>query len=318
MESLIYSFVFFVIFFLVFLVYLVKDAFDKKRRQRFLKTAFGATAPSRGNSPDPVTFSSGHGAKAPANQTISLTSLNYLLIAAGISLSPEKFITITIAGGGIASLAVFSLLSNWMAAVVVFGICMVLPVFFLYMKKRKIEQQLVSQMPDALGMIVRALRVGQSVDGSLKDVAAAIPPPISTEIRIIYEEIRMGIPFDQAMRNFEGRYPSLVDVKIFSTAFILQRETGGSLSQILEGLCDTIKKRFRFQRQIKTFSAEARISSIIIGLLPLLFVGITCIFNPQYISRLTDTPLGRVIVVAAFVFELIGFLVMKKMARIKV
>ena len=173
-------------------------------------------------------------------------------------------------------------------------------------------------MPDALAMVVRSLRVGQSVDKALKDAADAAPAPFGTEIRIIYEEIRMGLPFDQAFINFEHRYPALADVKIMTTAFIIQRETGGSLIQILEGLSATIKKRFHFQRQIRTFSAEARASALIIGALPLLFVLVTYLLNPGYIARMTGHPTGRLFIAAALVLEVAGFLVMRRMAEIRI
>ncbi|MBI9092837.1 MAG: type II secretion system F family protein [Desulfobacterium sp.] len=319
METIIYLSVFSVIFLVSFLVFFFKEKVETQRRQRFLKTAFGTDASSGRNRTGKVRLDPATARKKGApDRPLSLASLNYLLITAGISFSPESVIMGTAGAGIVLSFLAFAILKNPMAAAGVFALCLGLPIVFLYVKKRKIEQQLILQMPDALGMIVRALRVGQSVDASLKDVADAIPVPFSTEIRIIYEEIRMGIPFDKALRNFEGRYPSLADVKIFTTAFIIQRETGGSLSQILEGLSDTIKKRFHFQRQIKTFSAEAKMSAIIIGLLPLLFVVINYVFNPDYITRLTDNPLGRILVFMAFVFEFVGFLVMKKMAEIKV
>ena len=214
-------------------------------QRRLLKAAFGVDGPRVPKAaPRPDPFKSRK--YLPPEKKFSLRTLNYLLITAGIPLSPERFILAAVCGGLVVSFAVLAVLKNPMAAVVLFGLCLALPLVFLCWKKKQIEQQLIVQMPDALGMIARALRVGQSVDSALKDVAGAVPAPFGTEIRIIYEEMRMGISFDRALRNFENRYPSLADVKIFSTAFIIQREIGGSLSQILDSLSDTIQKAVLF------------------------------------------------------------------------
>lgn len=316
-AAIIYILVFTLVFIASLLCFYAATRLMAARQRRFLKAAFGVEeGPGRDLAFTKEVLNAGQ--HLPHKKGFSLATLNYLLIVAQIPFSPERFILAVVFGGGGAAVLVWAVLKNSLAAAGVFGFCLAAPAAALYLKKKQLEQQLTVQMPDALGMIVRALRVGQSVDNSLKDVAGAVPPPLGTEIRIIYEEVRMGIPFDQALRNFENRYPALADAKIFTTAFIIQREIGGSLSQILEGLGETIKKRFYFQRQVKTFSAEARISAVIIGLLPLLFVAVSYLFNPGYITRLTDTSLGRILVCAAFVLEAAGFLVMRKMARIKI
>ncbi|MCP4115254.1 MAG: hypothetical protein GY737_07540 [Desulfobacteraceae bacterium] len=317
---MIFSVVFTAVFFLVLLAMEIIKFLDRRKKKKILKRNFGITAKSglkkelRSFKPPRKNLNGN-----PRNRKITLIqSLEYLLIAAEISLSPKNFMLIFFAVGAVCSFAALLFLNNIIAAAVLFLVCQVLPLLYLYFKKKQIQGALVMQMPDALGMIVRAIKVGQSVDGSLKDVAASMPPPFGTEMRIIYEEIKMGIPFDQALQNFENRYPDLTDVKIFCTSFIIQRETGGNLSLILEGLADTIKKRFHFARQVKTFSAEARMSSIVIGLLPLLFVLVTSIFNPQYIARLTDNPMGRILIYSAFALEFCGFILMRRMAQIKV
>lgn len=287
----------------------------RKKKKKFEKT-FGITGKKRSLELG-MYLDNGRKSRKKTDR-LSIKGLGYLLITAGIPLSPSRFILICLATDLSIFFLTWILLSNFLGAAALFAIALALPLVFLFLKKQKIQKQLIEQMPDALGMIVRAIKVGQSVDAALKDAADSMPMPFCTEIRIIYEEIRMGLPFDQAIGNFENRYPGLTDVKIFCTSFIIQRETGGSLTQILEGLADTIKKRFHFQRQIKTFSAEARTSAMVIGLLPLLFVLITYIFNPEYITRLTDNPMGKLIILAAFVLEFMGFIIMRKMARIKI
>ena len=255
---------------------------------------------------------------APRSSRFRLDGVNYLLITAGISISADRFLVYCLGTGLCVSITLWAMFQSLWLGIAGLLVCIGVPVIYLLVKKKAIEKELVRQMPEALSMVVRALRVGMSVDQALRDTSNSIPAPFGTEIRIIYEEMRMGLSFEQAFTNFEQRYPKLSDVKIFTTAFIIQRETGGSLVQILEGLSQTIKKRFYFQRQIRTFSAEARISGIVIGILPLLFALATYLFNPDYIMRLASNPVGRMFIAAAVVLEIAGFLVMRRMTVIRI
>ncbi len=243
--------------------------------------------------------------------------LEYLLITSGIPLSARAFILIPLSVGLLSALLLVVLLHTILVPLAVLFFFTSIPIGFVYVKRRQIQRALIADIPEASSMIVRGLQVGRHVDQALMDAATALSGPLGTEIRIVYQEIAMGLSFDQALRNFEKRYHTLPDVKLFCTAFIIQRETGGNLVQILETLADTIRQRFSFRRKLKTYSAEARASAIIISLLPILFVLIAWFVNTEYILRLTDTPLGRMMILAAIGFEITGFLVMRKMTQVK-
>ncbi|MCD4719823.1 MAG: type II secretion system F family protein [Desulfobacula sp.] len=249
---------------------------------------------------------------------LSLKALHYLLICAGITLSPEVFIIIPIVTGLLSALATGFLANSIIIAVAVFVLVMSLPAGFLYFKKKQLEKEIILKMPDIIGIIVRALQIGQSVDTALKEAARAVPGPLGAEIRIVYQEMAMGFSFDQAFHNLENRYQSLSDIKLFCTAFIIQKETGGNLIRVLEALANTIQKRFTFNRRIKTYSAEARLSALIIAMLPFLFGLFAWLFNPDYMSRLTATPIGRIMIYMAVLLEITGFIVMRKMAKVKI
>jgi len=316
MEMILFTTVFLAVLSLFYAMASSGEAYLNKKKKQKLEVRFGFSRQAKLDELKSF-FKKDRGSPAAAGSPL-LKNFNYLLISAGIPLSPGRFVFICLVGAAVLFMIVFALLHHFWVASAGAALSLVLPFIFLVVKKQKIQKALIGQMPDALGMVVRSITVGQSVDAALKDIADSMPAPLSTEIRIIYEEIRMGLSFEQAIGNFDGRYPGLADIKIFCTAFIIQRETGGSLAQILTGLSDTIKKRFHFQRQIKTFSAEARTSAMVIGLLPLLFVLITYLFNPEYITRLSDNPTGRTIIFAATALEVLGFIIMRRMARIKI
>ncbi|MCG8551251.1 MAG: type II secretion system F family protein [Desulfobacterales bacterium] len=243
--------------------------------------------------------------------------LEYLLISAGIRMTAGRCILALLCTGTALSVITGLITGTIVLPAAVFILSLGLPVLFLVFKKKQMEKQIIRELPEAIGIIVRALQIGRHVDGALTDAAQALCGPLSVEIKIIYQEMAMGFTFDQAFNNFENRYGNLSDIKLFCTAFVIQRETGGNLVQILESLADTVTKRFRFQRKIKTYTAEARASAVIIALLPFIFGVATWFFNPDYIHRLTGTGLGKIMIYAAVFLEITGFAVMRKMAGLK-
>jgi tight adherence protein B len=106
------------------------------------------------------------------------------------------------------------------------------------------------------------------------------------------------------------------DIKIFCTAFIVQREVGGNLIEILAGLAGTIRERFKLKMQVRALTAEGRVTAVIIGLIPVAFAVMTYIFNPEYIQLLFVHPLGRKLLLVALAMEGLGFYLMRRLASI--
>jgi tight adherence protein B len=154
------------------------------------------------------------------------------------------------------------------------------------------------------------------VDNALKEVARSSPPPLGAEIRTIYEEIALGIPFTAALENFEHRFNRLADVKLMTTAFIIQRETGGNLTRVLDNLANLIRERDTLKRQVRAMTAEGRSSAFILGVLPLVVGAFFWIVRPAYIKVLFTHPVGQKLLLAAVVLEISGFAVMCLMTRI--
>lgn len=247
-----------------------------------------------------------------------LSRLESSLITAGVSMTPERFILWSTGGGTLLFLSLYLLMGQLVAAMVLAGAGAALPFGVISWKKGKRERRLVEQLPDALDMIIRALKVGHSVDGALKEAGRNFPDPLGEEVSLMYEEIAMGLPFKQALKHLEGRFIDVSDIRIFCAAFILQRETGGNLAAILSGLSTTIRERFQLERQIKAHSSEGRLSALVIGLLPPVFGVVTWFLNPGYIKTLITHPTGQHFLVAAIFFEITGFIVMRAMTKLDV
>ena len=184
------------------------------------------------------------------------------------------------------------------------------------MKKRAAAME--EQLPEAVELMARGLRAGQSLDMVLQEVGAQFPDPVGPETGRMCKEIALGIPFETALKNFEKHLPPLTDIKIFCTALVIQRRTGGDLTMILDGLSHTIRNRFKLKGQIKVLTAEARMSCLIIGILPVGFGTLVYLVNPDYLRPLFVDPLGRKLLFAAGVLEVAGFIVMKMLTKVKV
>ena len=193
-----------------------------------------------------------------------------------------------------------------------------LPIMFVSWKRSRRSRKLSEQLPDALDMMGRSLRAGHALSSSFKMVASELPAPVSLEFARAFEEQNLGLPFEKAIAQMVKRCPTNRDLKIFAVSVIVQKETGGNLVEIIEKIAETIRQRYRFFGKLDTLTAEGRMSSYILGALPILtglFIGFT---NPPYVMLLFTTHMGNVIFGFACVSWVIGFVVMNRMAKVSI
>jgi tight adherence protein B len=185
------------------------------------------------------------------------------------------------------------------------------------MKRRMRLARFVSHFPDALDMFARSLRAGHSFTGSLQTVAQEMPDPVGPEFRQVFDEQNLGVPLREALEGMTERVESL-DVKFFVTAVFIQRETGGNLAEIIDKISHVIRERFRIQGQLKVFTAQARMTGIILALLPIGVALAIGAINPDYLKPLWTDRAGRIMVGVAAVMQVAGALVIRKIIRIKI
>ena len=173
------------------------------------------------------------------------------------------------------------------------------------------------QLPDALEMIGRALRSGNSLAQAIKVVVEEMPAPISTEFGIVYEAQNLNVPLDMALKDMFRRVPNM-DLKFFVTSVAIQRQTGGDLAEILDKIGHIVRERFKILGQVQALTGEGRISGIVLMALPIaLFFGVYYM-NPDYMMLLFTDPLGRKMIAGAVVLQILGAIVIKKIVNIKV
>lgn len=236
---------------------------------------------------------------------------------AGMTVSPQKIIFMSL-GLGFSTGLLAAILSPFKAVVPVvalmFGLMPLL--YVLWMRKRRL-QKFSAQLPETLELVSRALRAGHSLPAGIQLVAEQMAAPIGPEFARCYEEQNLGIPLEEALEEMTNRVPN-VDLRFFATAIILQRTTGGDLSEILEKIGKLIRERFQIFGQIAALTGEGRLSGIVLlALPPVLFVTMLKL-NYDYIMMLFEDPLGQKMLIGAIIMQLIGAYVIKKIIDIKV
>jgi tight adherence protein B len=192
-----------------------------------------------------------------------------------------------------------------------------LPMFWLLWRRKRRLKAFSTQLPDALEMLARVLRAGQSLGFGFNAVATEMPAPIGKEFGRIFEEQNLGVAMDDSLRSMCERVPNL-DLRFFVTAVILQRQTGGDLSEILDRIGELVRDRFRILGQVQALTGEGRLSGIILMAMPLLLFVVVYNMNPDYVSLLFTDPAGKKMLAGAVFMQLLGAAVIKKIVDIKV
>jgi tight adherence protein B len=173
---------------------------------------------------------------------------------------------------------------------------------------------LLWQFPDALAMIVRSIRVGVPVIDAVRNVSLAAPNPTATEFVRLVDQIAVGTPLDEAVTELASR-TGLAEYRFFATALALQTQTGGTLSETLENLADVIRKRAALKARGHAMTAEARTSSAILAMLPVLTGGMLYFLNPGYMMLLFTDPTGKVFFSAAVISLTLGMLAIRAIIK---
>lgn len=202
-----------------------------------------------------------------------------------------------------------------LAAILVAPCAFLIP--FLKLRHDRAERlaQFEEQLPDALDMICRALRAGVPFTECLGLVGEEIAEPSAREFRTIFTNINYGMPVKTAFLGLLQRVPSLSFLAMV-TAVLVQRETGGNLAEILGKVSIVLRGRFRFQRRVKSLSAEGRLSGWILALIPFCLAGMLFVVQPDYLPKLVKDPLGRQMIMAAFGFLIVGVFWIRSIIKI--
>ena len=191
------------------------------------------------------------------------------------------------------------------------------PLFIVRNRKAARLKKIEEQLPDAVDMLVNSLRAGYSLQAGMNFVGTEMPAPVGVEFSRFYDEQRLGMDVRQALQNLTERLGTL-DVRMVVLAILIQRETGGNLSEILGNISTVIRERINFRAQLDVLTSESKMSAVMLSLLPLLLFAVVRFVNPSYMSTLTDPDVGRYMMASGAVSLVVGFIILRNMANIEV
>jgi len=239
---------------------------------------------------------------------------------AGLSWSPSRLLLamglMAIPGLGLG--AMVPVLLNGVVTAVVLGVVFAAaPYLFVKHKRRKRLDRLEEQFPEALDFMARSMRAGHAFSISLEMLGEELEDPLGMEFRALFNEQNLGAPLDIALRGFGERVP-LLDARFFISSVLLQKQTGGNLSEILSRLAYVIRERFRLKGQVKAASAHGRLTATILTLLPVCTMVGLLVVAPGYLQGMAEDPDGKWMIGGAIMAQILGNIVIKKIINIKV
>lgn len=250
-------------------------------------------------------------------QITGIQSLERLIEQANAQYPVGFFILLTIVLALSGFLGVFLFTKNHAISLIPAALLAWLPIFYLFLKKKKRMGKFMRQLPEALDLIARALRAGHAFTNGMKLAAQEFDDPLGPEFDETLDEINFGVSVHDALKSLSQRI-DCPDLKYFVVSVIIHRETGGNLAEIIESIAYLIRERFKLQGKIRVLSAEGKLSAIILIALPFLVIVALIFVNPKYINTLLFEPAGRLMAAIAGFGMAIGILVIKRMVRIKV
>lgn len=192
-----------------------------------------------------------------------------------------------------------------------------LPVVYLFYKRHQRLRRFEQQFPDALDMMTRAIRAGHAMSGAIQVVGDEMPDPAGQEFRRVSEEIRLGLDQGEALSRLRRRVIT-EDARFFCNAIGIHRSAGGNLAEILDRLSEVIRERFKLLSHARVLSAQHRWTAVCVGLSPVVFAIMFQALSPGYFDPLLASPLALYLIGGGILLEAIGFLIIWRIAKIKV
>jgi tight adherence protein B len=214
---------------------------------------------------------------------------------------------------------IFTLLGNFTLPPTTFGLILGLaaPWLFLSIRQSRRENAFLAQLPDTLQLLAGGLKAGYSLPQAMDSVVREAKAPITTEFNRALIETRLGLPAEEALDGIAARTHSR-DFSWIVMAIRIQREVGGNLAELLGTVAETLRERERLHRQIRSLSAEGRLSAAILAALPFVFTGYLTLRRPEYLAPLYNEQIGRLLSAVGVVLLLVGMEWMRRAIKVVV
>jgi tight adherence protein B len=241
-----------------------------------------------------------------------------LLTQSGLGWRPSTFMLLiagfAFAGGVLATAAGMPLVLAVLFSLI-FG---ALPYWYARRRRTKLLKKFEEQLPEAIDYLARAIRAGHPLTSGIQMVGDELRDPLGAEFRRMFDQQRFGVPFEEALLGVCDRV-ELVDIRIFATSIIVQREVGGaSFGEVLDNMAETIRSRFAIRREINVYTAQGRLSGMVVGAMPFMVALAIYLQDKEYIGLLFEHPIGRFMAVTAVILQVLGFLWIRKIVDVEI
>jgi tight adherence protein B len=245
------------------------------------------------------------------------SKLKRMIDQADAHITVMRLILFSLTAGVLAFLAVSMVSASYLLMGFFAVIATALPFLQIHSKRKKRLKKFLQLLPDALDLMSRGLSAGHAFTEALQMVSTEMPEPIATEFRKTYEEQNLGLSLKLALENLVERVPVL-DLRMCVTAVLIQRETGGNLSELLEKVAYTIRERFRIMEDLKTMTLSSRWSAWLLCALPIFLAVYVSFMNPGYMDVMWRDARGNRLLAIAAIMQVLGMLMVQKIMKIRI
>ena len=245
------------------------------------------------------------------------SKLKQMIDQADAHITVMRLILFSLTAGVLAFLAVSMVSASYLLMGFFAVIATALPFLHIHTKRKKRLKRFLQLLPDALDLMSRGLSAGHAFTEALQMVSTEMPEPIATEFRKTYEEQNLGLSLKLALENLVERVP-ILDLRMCVTAVLIQRETGGNLSELLEKVAYTIRERFRIMEDLKTMTLSSRWSAWLLCALPIFLAVYVTFMNPGYMDVMWRDARGNRLLAIAAIMQVLGMLMVQKIMKIRI
>jgi tight adherence protein B len=240
-----------------------------------------------------------------------------LIEQSGVRTTPSAIAVISLVVAAGAGLLAFILLPQQLAPLAAALVAGFMPIMWLKHRRSVRLKKFEEHFPEALDLLARAIRAGHALQTALGMAADELPDPVGPEFKKTFDQQNFGLPLRDALNEMSARI-GILDVRFFVIAVLIQRDTGGNLSEILENLAHVVRERFKIRRQVRVYTAHGRFTGYVLLALPAVLAIALTFINPEHMQVLFKERMGQMMVMGAIVMQTIGFLWIRQVIKIEV
>jgi tight adherence protein B len=240
-----------------------------------------------------------------------------LIEQSGVRTTPSAMALICIVSAACCGLITFLFVPQRFAPLAAACLGGFMPFGWLLHKRTARMKKFEEQFPEALDLLSRAIRAGHALQTALGMAAEELPDPVGPEFKKTFDQQNFGLPLRDALNEMAVRV-AVLDVRFFVTAVLIQRDTGGNLSEILENLAHVVRERFKIRRQVRVHTAHGRYTGYVLLALPAALAITLSFINPEHMQALFHEHMGQMMLLGAMVMQAIGFIWIRQVIKIEV